>query len=242
MALSPEASAAPAAADDALFDRDGWWDPACRPFASLRAVSEFRFALLHSWLPRGFAGLCVVDAGCGGGLLAVPAARAGARVVGVDRAARALGEARAQGAGTFLAVQGELGALPLAAGVADLVLLADVLEHVEAPARAVAEAARVLRPGGHLFVNTIDRTLRSRVLAITLGEGLGFVPRGTHRWSKFVRPHELDRMAGAAGLRRVARTGEAPRIWATLRRRAVVLRRSASLAVGYAAMFERGPT
>jgi 2-polyprenyl-6-hydroxyphenyl methylase/3-demethylubiquinone-9 3-methyltransferase len=119
------------------------------------------------------------------------------------------------------------------------VLLADVVEHVDAPAHAVAGAARLLRPGGRLFVNTIARTRRSRWLAIALAEGLGYVPRGTHQHERFVQPAELGAMAAAAGLREVARCGEAPRLWATVRTGAVQLRASASMAVGYAMLFAK---
>ena len=221
-----------------LFDRGGWWDPACREFASLRAVTEYRLQLLRRWLP-GLAGMRTVDLGCGGGLLAVPLAEAGAAVLGVDVARAALRAARERGASRLLPIAADLHAVPVRSACADLVLLADVVEHVAAPAVAIAEAARLLRPGGHLFVNTINRTLRSRVFAIWLGEGLGFVPRGTHRWELFVRPDELDAMARAAGLQRVQRDGEAPRLWATLRSGAVALRSSRSLAVGYAALYQK---
>jgi 2-polyprenyl-6-hydroxyphenyl methylase/3-demethylubiquinone-9 3-methyltransferase len=224
-----------------LFDRSGWWDPACREFASLRAVSRFRLDLLRQWLPGSWAGRRVVDLGCGGGLLAVPLAAAGARVLGVDLAQQALRAARARGEGGFQAVAGDLQALPVDSAVADVVLLADVLEHVSVPGAVVAAAARLLAPGGHLFVNTIHRTWRSRWFAITLGEGLGFIPRGTHRWDWFVTPDELDRYAGAAGLVRVQRCGEAPRLWRTLRSGAVELRASRSLAVGYGALYRRQP-
>lgn len=222
-----------------LFDRADWWDEGARAFASLRSVTTFRLELLRQWLPQGFAGRTVVDLGCGGGLLAVPLAREGAHVVGLDLAAKALRAAAAQQTERLLAAQADLQELPLAERSADVVLLADVLEHVDDPAAVVAQAARVLRPGGALFVNTIHRTLRSRVFAITLGEGLGFIPRGTHQWRKFVRPDELDAMARAAGLVRVQRAGEAPRLLATLRAGAVVLRPSKSLAVGYAALFQK---
>lgn len=228
-----------AAATGPQFDRGGWWDPGCRAFASLRAVSEFRLELLRRWLPAGFAGRRIVDLGCGGGLLAAPLAAAGARVVGVDVARQALRDARRHGGAGLLPVAGDLLAPPVPAGAADLVLLADVLEHVDAQAAAVHAAARLLRPGGALFVNTIARTLRARVLAITLGEGLGLIPRGTHQWRRFVRPRELDAMAAAAGLVPVQRTGEAPRLLATLRRRAVVLRPSRWLGVGYAVLYRR---
>ena len=225
---------------DPLFDRDGWWEPGCRAFASLRAVSAFRLQLLQRWFPHTGRGLAV-DLGCGGGLLAVPLARAGATVVGIDLSHRALAAARAQGVSSLHGAVGDLHHVPIADGVADLVLLADVLEHVEEPARVVLAAARLLAPGGHLFVNTISRTLRSRVLAIGVAEGLGLVPRGTHRWSAFIRPEELAAMAAAAGLRRVQQTGEAPALWRTLRHWRIELRESSGLALGYAALFAKAP-
>lgn len=227
-----------AAVGDPLFDRDGWWQPDCRAFASLRSVSAFRLELLREWCGP-WRGRTVVDLGCGGGLLAVPLARAGARVLGVDLAARALRAARREHASGWLAVVGDLAAPPLAAASADVVLLADVIEHVASPAAVVAEGARLLRPGGHLFVNTIARTRRSRWLAVGVAEALGFVPRGTHAWARFVNPDELRAMAAAARLCEVAAAGEAPRVFATMWRRAIVLRRSRSLALGYAMLFRK---
>lgn len=221
-----------------LFDRDDWWDRSSRAFASLHAVSAFRLELLATWFPGGLAGRTVVDLGCGGGLLGVPLARAGARVLGVDRAGAALRAALRQDSG-MQPLQADLTELPLADGSADVVLLADVLEHVERPRELVAAAAQLLAPGGALFVNTISRTWQSRLFAITLGEGLGYVPRGTHEWRLFVRPEELDAMAAAAGCVRVQRCGEAPRLLATVRTGAVQLRPSRSLAVGYAALFQK---
>lgn len=222
---------------DPLFDRDGWWDPNCDAFRSLRSVTEFRWNLLRRWIPEGFAGLTVADLGCGGGLLAVPLARAGARVLAIDVARGALAALQRQGVPGLQPVAGDLCAAPLADASADLVLLADVLEHVDAG--AVGEAARVLRLGGRCFVNTIARTLRSRFLAITAAEGLGFIPKGTHQWSRFVQPEELDAQATEAGLRLVARTGESPDCWKSLRSRTIVLRTSHDLSVGYAVLFEK---
>ena len=145
----------------------------------------------------------------------MPLARAGARVLGVDMARQALRSAHERRAEQLLPIAADLHAVPIRSECAELVLLADVLEHIAAPDLAVAEAARLLRPGGHLFVNTINRTLRSRLFAIWLGEGLGFVPRGTHEWAMFIRPQDLDTMAAAVGLRRVRQEGESPRLWAT---------------------------
>lgn len=230
-----------AIAAEPQFDRAGWWDPACRAFRSLRSVSNFRLDLLRRWLPGSWRGRCVVDLGCGGGLLGVPLAAAGATVVGVDLARTALQAASQRRQQGFLPVAGDLGTAPIADHSADVVLLADVLEHVADPAAVVGEAARLLRPGGFLFVNTIHRTLRSRLFAITLGEGLGFIPRGTHRWRQFVTPTELDASAQCASLRLVRRTGERPLLGATLRQGAVVLGEARSLAVGYAALYRSLP-
>lgn len=227
-------------AADPLFDRGGWSDPASAEFRSLRRTTGFRLELLQRWLPGEWRGRVVLDLGCGGGLMAAPLAAAGARVLGIDIALAALRDGIASGGG-HRAVLADLAELPIADGTADVVLLADVLEHVAAPAAVIAAAARALRPGGHLFVNTIHRTLRSRLLAITLAEGLGYVPRGTHRWSQFVTPRELDAMAAANRLFRVQRTGEVPRLVPTLRERAIVLKESASLAVAYAALYRRRP-
>lgn len=226
------------AAASPLFDRDGWWDARCRAFASLRAVSAFRLALLREWAGPALGGR-IVDLGCGGGLLAVPLAEAGAQVLGVDLGLGALRAARAQRSPRLHCVAADLHAVPLADGCAEVVLLADVLEHVARPGDVIGEAARLLRPGGRLFVNTIARTWRSRVLAIALAEGLGLVPRGTHQWRAFVQPAELDAMATAHGLRRVARCGEAPRLWRTVRHWRIELRPSRSLALGYAALFAK---
>jgi 2-polyprenyl-6-hydroxyphenyl methylase/3-demethylubiquinone-9 3-methyltransferase len=228
-----------ASSAEPLFDRAGWWEPCDRAFASLRAVSAFRLDLLRQWLGDDWRGRAVVDLGCGGGLLAIPLVALGARVVGVDLAGAALRDARRQRPEGWQPVLGDLAAPPLGDGCADVVLLADVVEHVDAPAHAVAGAARLLRPGGRLFVNTIARTRRSRWLAIALAEGLGYVPRGTHQHERFVQPAELGAMAAAAGLREVARCGEAPRLWATVRTGAVQLRASASMAVGYAMLFAK---
>jgi 2-polyprenyl-6-hydroxyphenyl methylase / 3-demethylubiquinone-9 3-methyltransferase len=224
-------------AAEPLFDRSGWWNPKCREFRSLRGVSEFRLELLQRWLPGSWQGKVVVDLGCGGGLLAIPLAHQGARVLGLDLAHKALLEAEAQHSEAFCAIRANMTAPPVASHSADLVLLADVLEHVDDRPEVMAAATRLVRPGGYLFVNTIHKTMRSRLLAITLGEGLGYIPRGTHQWRRFVPPSEVSELARQGGLSLVRRIGEAPRLWATLRTGAIVLRETSSLAVGYAALY-----
>ncbi len=124
-------------------------------------------------------------------------------------------------------------------GCADLALLGDVLEHVPAWTELVREAARVLRPGGHLFASTLNRTASARLLAVGVAEGLGLVPRGTHDPRLFVKPKELCRAARDQGLELVRLEGERPALAATLRSWTLVPRRSASLALSYCALFRK---
>ncbi|MCA8955490.1 MAG: 3-demethylubiquinone-9 3-O-methyltransferase [Planctomycetes bacterium] len=224
-----------------IYDRHGrgWWDEHDRTFASLRSVAGFRRGVLESWLPRGVAGLRVVDLGCGGGLWAVPLAESGANVVGVDRSLESLRTALQRASHRCRFVRADLNDPPLADGCADLVVLADVIEHLDDPQIAVYQAARLLVPGGLLYVSTLNRTRRAGVLAVALAEGLGLIPRGTHDPKRFVRPEALDDMAGRCGLRRQNLQGEALAWWPTLRRWAVVLRRGRSSAVSYAALFRK---
>jgi len=221
---------------------DAWWSG--RAFRSLRAVKTFQLERLTRLLDRSLDGLDVVDVGCGGGLLSVPLAALGARVVGVDIEASCIRIAEEAARSRDLPgrfVVGDAAKLPLDDGAFDVVVLSDVLEHVDRPATAIAEAARVLRPGGMFYVNTINRSAWAEFWAITVAEGLGFVPRGTHDARLFVTPAELVSMAGAAGLRLLAIEGEAPRILTSLRTNSIRLRRSRSLGVAYGALFRRAP-
>lgn len=230
-----------AAAGD-VFAAPGWWSPDDRNYASLRAVNSVRLQYLFDWQRDWFGDSSpktVVDFGCGGGLMAVPIARRGAKVVALDRCLPALREGAAQAVSGVHFVCGDLTACPVQEGCADLVLLNDVLEHVDDPAATVAMAGRALRPGGAMFVNTINRTLRARVLAVWVAEGLGMIPRGTHSANQFVTPAELVDAALAASMRKTHEGGESPCLWASLRTGVVALRRSRSKAVGYCMGFQK---
>jgi 2-polyprenyl-6-hydroxyphenyl methylase/3-demethylubiquinone-9 3-methyltransferase len=225
--------------DLGIYDRHagGWWAGDDRTFRSLRAVSEFRLAWLLRHVPLPVPGARIADLGCGGGLLAVPLAARGARLLGLDLSVPSLREARARAGPGSLFLRADVRRTPLADASTDLVLLADVLEHVPDWPRAVAEAARILRRGGALYVNTINRTRRARLLAVALAERLGFLPRGTHDPALFVRPDELRATAARYGLRCCTITGEVPRLFTTVRTGAIRLRTSRSLAVAYGALF-----
>ena len=162
----------------------------------------------------------MLDAGCGGGLVAKGLAEAGAIVVGVDRSVGSLGVARrataaigAVGAGRFVPVAGRLERLPFADGSFDAVIAADVLEHIPDLPATVAELARVLAPGGSFAFDTINRTAWAWITALWGAERLlGCIPRGTHDWRLFIRPAELDCLLRRAGLEPVRVVGLAPRI------------------------------
>lgn len=215
------AGAVGSAEDIALYDRGApaWWDASSRFSGSLHGLNAVRLAELTARLPGG-PGVLVVDLGCGGGLVAEPLARRGARVIGIDKSGASLRVARAHAPGVagLHYVHGDACRTPLPDACADLVVAADVLEHVPAWRSLVQEAVRVTRPGGLIYCHTLNRTWRSRWLAITLAEGLGLVPRGTHEHRLFVRPAELREAAAACGCVVVGASGQRVRWWASLRR------------------------
>jgi 2-polyprenyl-6-hydroxyphenyl methylase/3-demethylubiquinone-9 3-methyltransferase len=204
-----------------------WWDPA-GPAAILHAINRPRVDFYLRQL-GGVGGRLVLDAGCGGGLVARELAAAGAEVVGVDRSLGSLGVARRavdRSTGSFWPAQGRLERLPFAAGSFDAVVAADVLEHLPDLPAAVAELARVLPPGGSFLFDTVNRTPWSWFTAVFgLEQVLRMVPRGTHDWRLFIRPAELDRLLRGAGLAPVEVVGLAPRIGPGVVARGLLTRR-----------------
>jgi 2-polyprenyl-6-hydroxyphenyl methylase/3-demethylubiquinone-9 3-methyltransferase len=153
----------------------------------------------------------LIDSGCGGGFLAEAFAEDGADVYGLDLSANAVRTARdhaiQQGLGLRV-VNGRAECLPFASGVFDVVLMADVLEHLRDYPRALAESSRVLKPGGVLLYETVNRTLFSRMGTIwALEIVLGKIPRHSHDWKMFIRPTELVKALEVCGLRNQALKG-----------------------------------
>lgn len=229
--------------DLGLYDRHAaaWWDGKGSFAASLHGVNALRLQHLADVYGRDMRGLVVVDLGCGGGLMAEPMAGLGATVVGIDLSEASIAVARAHGA-AIAGLRYEVGdarapALPV--HCADLVTCADLLEHVDGWDAVVAAAARLLRPGGRLYVSTMNRTLACRILAVHVAEGLRLIPPGTHDPARFIRPDELIATVTASGLRLDRLLGERLRLGATLWNWAIRLDRGTSTTLGYAAWFVR---
>jgi len=228
--------------DLAIYERHAadWWDERSPAFRSLHRVNEFRTALLDEWLGKRLHGKRALDLGCGGGLLSAYLAQRGARWIGVDLSGASLRTGSERLGARF--AQADVLRLPVGDATMDVVLAADVLEHVPSLDAALAEASRVLKPGGDLYVNTINRTTRARLLAVGLAEGVGLVPRGTHDARLFVRPDELRASAWKHGLALEALQGESVDLLRTVSRWAIALRKSDDVSVGYSALFRKVAT
>jgi len=184
-------------------EADRWWDPE-GPFKPLHRIQPLRLDYILGVVdPAGWRAL---DVGCGGGLLAEGLADAGARVTGIEPGESAVAAARTHARENDLGItyyHGELGDfLREDPGEFDLVTCMEVLEHVPDPGELVAQCARLLAPGGLLFFATLSRTLRSYLLAILGAEYvLGWLPKGTHDWDRFITPAEMEAHLRGAGLR-----------------------------------------
>ena len=202
-------------AEAAKFDhlaRD-WWDPA-GPMRALHRINPLRLGFIRDEACRRFgrqarepfplAGLSALDVGCGAGLLSEPLARMGAAVTAIDPAAATLAAARrhAKAGGLAIDYRGDtIEALVASGATFDLVVAMEVVEHVTDVDAFIRATAAVVRPGGLLLLATLNRTLRSFALAIVGAEYvLGWLPRGTHDWERFVTPDELRDAVEKTGL------------------------------------------
>lgn len=197
-----------------------WWDPKGK-FRPLHMMNPVRLDYIANQIaaefgrdrkqPAPFAGLRLLDIGCGGGLLSEPMARLGAEVVGADAAEGNIPVARvhaeAQGldidyrhaAAEDLAREGEL---------FDVVLAMEIIEHVADPQGFLATCRALLKPGGLIVCSTLNRNPKSFMAAIVGAEWvMRWLPKGTHDWSKFITPEELYALMHKAGLNPVDRKG-----------------------------------
>lgn len=185
---------------DALAAR--FWDPHGE-FRPLHLLNPVRTKFVAERAP--LAGARVLDVGCGGGLLCEALARAGASVTGIDLAPGMIEVARLHATDQALQIDYRVAPaeslLETAAGTFDIVTSMEMLEHVPDPRQMTASLAQLVRPGGQVFLSTLNRNLKSFLLAIVGAEYvLGLIPRGTHEYERLIRPSELAQWARAAGL------------------------------------------
>ena len=195
-----------------------WWDPKGSS-AMLHKLNPVRLRYIRDQIDRHFAadecerrplvGRRAADVGCGAGLLSEPLARLGAEVTGVDAAPENIAAARLHAEGQGLDIDYRVGGVESLGGKYDLVCSLEVIEHVRDPRSFVWGLAAALAGDGLLILSTPNRTATSRLMMITLAEGLGRIPKGTHDWEKFVTPEELTALLNDAGLEVVDCTGVA---------------------------------
>jgi len=194
-----------------------WWDPKGSS-AMLHRLNPARLSYLRARIDEAWgldirsrhplAGKRALDVGCGAGLLSEPLARMGAAVTGLDAAPENIAAARHHAAGQGLTIDYRAGGIEsLSDRRFDLVVSMEVVEHVSDPAAFVGGLAGALAEDGLLILSTPNRTPLSKLALITVGEGFGMVPKGTHDHDKFLTPEELAALVTQAGLEVIDTTG-----------------------------------
>jgi 2-polyprenyl-6-hydroxyphenyl methylase / 3-demethylubiquinone-9 3-methyltransferase len=197
-----------------------WWD-ARGPMAPLHKFNPVRLAFIRDRVAAHFgrdatqldslAGLRMLDIGCGAGILSEPLARLGATLVGIDPSESNIAVARHHAAQSGLAIDYRATTAEVLAAAGerfDVVLAMEVVEHVADADLFIELAAELVKPGGLLFVATLNRTLKSFALAIVGAEYiLRWLPRGTHQWDKFITPNELEIAIEQGGMRITGESG-----------------------------------
>jgi 2-polyprenyl-6-hydroxyphenyl methylase / 3-demethylubiquinone-9 3-methyltransferase len=197
-----------------------WWDPRGK-MAVLHKFNPVRLAYIRDAVCRQFGrraghppcldGIRILDIGCGGGILCEPLARLGAAMVGADPSPDNIKAAELHAQRGGLTIDYRLAAaeaLSRAGERFDVVLAMEVVEHVADVRLFVRCCADMVKPGGLMIAATLNRTVKSFALAILGAEYvLRWLPRGTHRWEKFVTPGELEYAMGQTGMRVIGETG-----------------------------------
>jgi len=186
-----------------------WWDPNGAS-AMLHKLNPVRLAYIRDMVDQHFgldehdlhplAGKTALDVGCGAGLLAEPLARLGATVTAVDAAPECIEIAKAHAAGQGLTIDYRAAGVEAVEGHFDLITAMEVIEHVADPQAFVDELAARLAPDGLLILSTPNKTAWSKLLTITLAEGFGQIPKGTHDFDKFIDPETMRGLLAKAGL------------------------------------------
>jgi 2-polyprenyl-6-hydroxyphenyl methylase/3-demethylubiquinone-9 3-methyltransferase len=179
-----------------------WWDPESE-FRPLHQINPLRL----DWIDQsiGLAGKRILDVGCGGGLLSEGMAVRGANVIGIDLSEKPLGVARLHLLESGQKVDYRKVSVEQLAdempGAFDAVTCLEMLEHVPNPSSVIAACARLVKPGGQVFLSTLNRNPKSYLFAVIGAEYvLNMLPKGTHDYAKFIKPSELARWAKQANL------------------------------------------
>jgi 2-polyprenyl-6-hydroxyphenyl methylase/3-demethylubiquinone-9 3-methyltransferase len=186
-----------------------WWDPKGAS-TMLHKLNPVRLAYIRDMVDQHFgldehdfkplAGQTALDVGCGAGLLAEPLARLGAKVTAVDAAPECIEVARVHAEGQGLAIDYRATGVEAVNGKFDLITAMEVIEHVADPQDFIDCLAKRLAKGGLLILSTPNKTAWSKLLTITLAEGFGQIPKGTHDFDQFIDPDTMRGMLAHAGL------------------------------------------
>jgi 2-polyprenyl-6-hydroxyphenyl methylase/3-demethylubiquinone-9 3-methyltransferase len=187
-----------------------WWDPDGAS-AMLHKLNPVRLKYIRDRIDQHWQvdecsrcpleGKSALDIGCGAGLLAEPLARLGAKVTAIDAAPEVIAVARDHAASMGLDIAYRVAAVEDTEGQFDLVTSMEVIEHVADPAAFVKSLSRRLAPDGLLILSTPNATAWSRLMMITIGEGLGRIPKGTHDFDKFIAPDRMKVLLADARLK-----------------------------------------
>lgn len=205
-----ETSIVPGEVEQFASQAGDWWDPQGSE-AMLHKLNPVRLKYIRDMIDQHWqCDECsrtpleqktALDVGCGAGLLTEPLARLGANVTGIDAAPELIVVAREHAAASGLEIDYRAGDVQELEGQFDLVTSMEVIEHVADPAAFLKALAKRLAPGGLLILSTPNATGWSKLMMITLGEGLGRIPKGTHDFDKFISPDRMQVLLADAGLK-----------------------------------------